>query len=105
MDNPSVHNTGAAGLSPLPGGPFLLHAASLAAAAAGAAALREEHALAIFVDAEGRSVKGDKFNRFLAELHARVRGAVPVWGSAPRGGSCKPQKQGGSSQAGHSGIR
>lgn len=44
--------------------------------AAGAAALREEHALASFVDAEGRSTKGDKFNRFLAELHARVRSLV-----------------------------
>ncbi|KAI3435635.1 hypothetical protein D9Q98_001694 [Chlorella vulgaris] len=42
----------------------------------GAAALREEHALASFVDAEGRSTKGDKFNRFLAELHARVRSLV-----------------------------
>jgi FKBP12-rapamycin complex-associated protein len=42
----------------------------------GAAALREEHALASFVDSEGRSVKGDKFNRFLAELHARVKSLV-----------------------------
>lgn len=37
---------------------------------------REEHALAAFVDAEGRSTKGDKFNRFLAELHARIRSLV-----------------------------
>jgi hypothetical protein len=28
------------------------------------------------VDAEGRSTKGDKFNRFLGELHARVRSLV-----------------------------
>jgi hypothetical protein len=43
---------------------------------AGAAALREEHALAIFVDTEGRTYKGDKFNRFLAELHARIKSLV-----------------------------
>ncbi|KAL4435039.1 hypothetical protein ABPG77_003864 [Micractinium sp. CCAP 211/92] len=43
----------------------------------GAAHLREEHALAAFVDTEGRSVKGgDKFNRFLAELVARVKSLV-----------------------------
>ena len=43
---------------------------------AGAAALREEHALAIFVDTEGRTYKGDKFNHFLAELHARIKSLV-----------------------------
>lgn len=42
----------------------------------GAAAAREEHALALFVDAEARSVAGDKFNRFLFELHARVKSLV-----------------------------
>ena len=46
------------------------------ALSAGASAAHEEHALAAFVDAEGRSTKGDKFSRFLAELHARVRSLV-----------------------------
>lgn len=41
-----------------------------------AAAAHEEHALALFVDAEGRSYKGDKFNRFLGELGARVKSLV-----------------------------
>ena len=54
----------------------------------GAAALREEHALAVFVDAEGRSMKGgDKFIRFLAELHARIKSLVrqgPRTGAPPR---------------------
>ena len=52
--------------------------------AAGAATQREEHALAAFVDAEGRSLSGDKLNRFLAELHARVRGLVASGDPAER---------------------
>ena len=52
------------------------HTAPLPPPPAGAAALREEHALAIFVDTEGRTYKGDKFNRFLAELHARIKSLV-----------------------------
>lgn len=52
---------------------WLLHPTS----SPGAAHSREEHALAAFVDAEGRSVQGgDRFNRFLAELVARVKGLV-----------------------------
>lgn len=34
---------------------------------------REEHVLRDFVDAESRNYSGERFNRFVAELHSRIK--------------------------------
>ena len=45
-------------------------------ARAGATERREEGALAAFVDLESRNYKGERFTRFVVELHQRVRSLI-----------------------------
>lgn len=43
---------------------------------AGAYERREEHVLRDFVDAESRNYSGERFNRFVAELHSRIKSLI-----------------------------
>ena len=46
------------------------------ATAPGAQERREEHVLRDFVDAESRNYSGERFNRFVAELHSRIKALI-----------------------------
>ena len=43
---------------------------------AGAPERREDHVLRDFVDSESRNYSGERFNRFVAELHSRIKTLV-----------------------------